>query len=301
MSVDPVPVDPVPVDPVPAGRRRWAWAEVDLDAITHNVHTLRAAVAPSEVWAVVKANGYGHGAVPVARAALAAGASGLCVALVEEGLELRSAGVESRVLVLSEQPPELLAEAVAGGLELTVYSTAQLAQIAAAGAHLHPVHLKIDTGMRRVGVRPSEALDLAEAIASSDAVQLAGVLTHLAVADDPDDPYTAGQLAQFNSIIVELGNAGHHPPAVHAANSAGGLAHHLSRLSMVRAGIAVYGISPGRGVDAYTSELRPAMSLVARVAHVKRVRTGERLSYGLRHQFAADTTVATLPLGYADG
>ncbi|MEO5900759.1 MAG: alanine racemase [Ilumatobacteraceae bacterium] len=284
-----------------SGGGRWAWAEVDLAAIAHNVAVLRATAAPSEVWAVVKANGYGHGAAAVARAALEAGAAGLCVALVQEGVELREAGIGGRILVLSEQPPELLAAAIAHDLELTVYTAGQLADLAAAGARRHPVHLKIDTGMRRVGAPPAGAVVLAAAIAGADAVELVGVLTHLAQADEPDDPYTDGQLGAFATVLDELTDAGYPAPAVHTANSAGLLAHPSSRQSFVRAGIAVYGISPGPGVDALVEGLRPAMSLHARVSFVKRVRSGERLSYGLRHRFATDTSVATLPIGYADG
>jgi alanine racemase len=283
------------------GGGRWAWAEVDLGAIAHNVRVLRAAAAPSQVWVVVKANGYGHGAVAVAETALAAGAGGLCVALVQEGVELRNAGVGGRILVLSEQPADLLSVAVAHDLELTVYTAAQLADLAAGGARRHPVHLKIDTGMRRVGAPPERAVALAIAIAGSDAAELAGVLTHLALADEPDDPYTGDQLAAFAEVLDELAAAGHHAPEIHAANSAGLLAHPAARRSFVRAGIAVYGISPGPALDDLTRDLQPAMSLHAKVSFVKRVRSGQRLSYGLRHQFAADTSVATLPIGYADG
>jgi alanine racemase len=155
--------------------------------------------------------------------------------------------------------------------------------------------------MRRVGASPEDAVALAAAIARSDAAVLVGVLTHLALADEPDDDYTDGQLTQFASVLDDLAAAGHPAPAVHIANSAGLLAHPSARRSFVRAGIAVYGLSPGPGVDALTAALRPAMSLHARVSFVKRVRSGERLSYGLRHQFAVDTNVATLPIGYADG
>ena len=126
---------------------RWAWAEVDLDAVRHNVETISAVVAPAAVWAVVKADGYGHGAAQVAAAARRGGAAGLCVALVKEGLVLRDAGLDCPILVLSEQPPDELADAIRAGLELTVYSHQQLEAIAAAGGDDHPVHLKIDTGM----------------------------------------------------------------------------------------------------------------------------------------------------------
>jgi alanine racemase len=280
---------------------RWAWVEIDPVAITHNTEHLRRVVAPSALWAVVKADGYGHGAVTAARAAIAGGAGGLCVALVQEGLELRSAAIDVPVLVLSEQPPEQLEAAVRAGLQLTVYSHRQLDALRACGAVDHPVHLKVDTGMRRVGAAPDDVPGLAEAIAASPATRLAGVYTHLAVADEPDDPYTDAQLDAFDDVLARLRTAGHDPGLVHAANSAGGLAHPRSRYDLVRGGIAVYGISPGPAVDGLCSGLRPALSLHARVSHVKRVRAGDRISYGLRHRFAADANVATLPIGYADG
>ncbi len=281
---------------------RWAWAEVDLDAIAHNVGLLRGVAHPSSVWAVVKADGYGHGAVPVARTAVAAGAAGLCVALVQEGVALRRAGIPAHVpvLVLSEQPPAQLPTAVAHDLALTVYSRAAVDAAAAAASGLgrigHPVHLKVDTGMHRVGCRPDEVRELVAAIRAHPALALAGIATHLAVADEPDDPYTAAQLAAFDAA-----RAGIDGVLVHGANSAGALAHPWARHDVVRTGIAVYGISPGPGVDPLAAGLRPALSLRARVAHVQRRAAGDRISYGLRHTFTRAATVATVPLGYADG
>ncbi len=187
------------------------------------------------------------------------------------------------------------------GLDLTVYSHAQLQAIAAAGARDHPVHLKIDTGMRRVGAAADETLGLAAAISDSDAVRLAGVCTHLAIADQPSDPFTAAQLELFDDLLTALTVAGHHPPLVHAANSAATFAFPESRFNMVRAGIAIYGISPSAALDRHADALRPALSLLARVSHVKQVRAGDRISYGLHHRFDGNTNVATLPLGYADG
>jgi len=284
---------------------RWAWAEVSAAAIEHNVRTIAAAVAPARTWAVVKADGYGHGAVLAAGAALAGGAEGLCVALVQEGVELRAAGIEAPIMVLSEQPEAQLSAAIAAGLQLTVYSTAAIAAVQAAvnvaGERDYPLHLKVDTGMRRVGSAPSDAVGLASLIASSPCTRLHGVFTHLAVADERDHTYTEHQLDRFDEVLAGLGAAGHHPEVVHAANSAGALAHPRARYDMVRAGIAIYGISPGPGVDALCTSLQPALSLKARVSHVKRVAAGDRISYGLRHTFAHDATVATLPLGYADG
>jgi len=280
---------------------RWAWADVDVDAVRQNVELLCTIAAPAAVWAVVKADGYGHGAVPVAAAALRGGATGLCVALVQEGLSLRAAGFDCPILVLSEQPATELVEAVRAELDLTVYSHAQLETIALAGGRDHPVHLKIDTGMRRVGAAADQALGLAAAISGSKAVRLAGVCTHLAVADEPSDPFTAMQIESFDDVLTALAVAGHHPPLVHAANSAATFAHRQAHFGMVRAGIAIYGISPGAALDHLTAGLRPALSLRSRVSHVKQVRAGDRISYGLRHRFDDNTIVATLPLGYADG
>ncbi len=285
--------------PVPDGR--WAWAQIDLDAIAHNVDVLRAAAAPAEVWAVVKADAYGHGAVPVARAALAAGAAGLCVALAEEAAELRAAGVDAPVLVLSEQPPSTAVDAVQLGLISTVYSIEQLDALQSAGAQAHRVQVKVDTGMHRVGCAPADVLSLLHEIDRRSAFVLDGVFTHLAVADEPSDPYTNRQLDRFDAVLVAIRAAGIEPGRVHASNSAGALAHPRARYDLVRAGIALYGIEPGRGVEHLCRELRPALSLYARVSHVKRMNAGDRISYGLRHAFDHDTNVATVPIGYADG
>jgi len=282
--------------------RRWAWAEIDLDAIAHNVAVLRRAVAPSALWAVVKADGYGHGAVAVAEAALAAGCAGLCVALTAEGVTLRDAGIDAPILVLSEQPAEHAAAIVARRLTPTVTTPEAVDALAAQRPHSLDVHVKVDTGMHRVGAAPADVPDLVRRIAAhAPHVRLAGVFTHLAVADEPADPYTARQLDCFDDVLAALPAGALDGVAVHAANSAGGLAHPAARRSFVRAGIAVYGISPGPGVDELAADLRPVLSLRARVSFVKRLAAGSRLSYGLRHTVAADTTVATVPLGYADG
>jgi alanine racemase len=284
---------------------RWAWADIDLDAVAANLVVLRERVAPASVWAVVKAGGYGHGAVAVARAALAAGAEGLCVALVQEGAELRRAGVSAPILVLSEQPPEQVADLVALGLTPTVCSVSGAILVAeavqAAWLPPCPVHVKVDTGMHRVGARPEDAAELARLVAETPQLVLEGCFTHLAVADEPGDPYTAWQLERFDAVLAELAADGIRPRLVHAANSAGGLAHRAARRSLVRAGIGVYGISPGPGVADLAAPLRPVLSLRARVAQVKRLAAGCRISYGLRYRFEHDATVATVPIGYADG
>jgi len=281
---------------------RWAWAEIDLDALAHNVAVLRRAVAPAAVWAVVKADAYGHGATAVARAAVAAGCEGLCVALTTEGVALREAGIEAPILVLSEQPAEHAPTIIAHRLTPTVTTADGIDALAALAPDDLDVHLKVDTGMHRVGAAPADAGALVGLIAASAPhLRLAGVFTHLAVADEPADPYTAGQLARFAHTLAALPADALEGVAVHAANSAGGLAHPAARHSFVRAGIALYGISPGPDVAPLVTELRPVLALKARVSFVKRLTAGQRLSYGLRHTVLVDTNVATVPLGYADG
>jgi alanine racemase len=284
--------------------QRWAWAEIDLAAVAHNVGVLRAAAAPAAVWAVVKADGYGHGSVDVARAVLDAGAEGLCVALVQEARVLRNAGIDAPMLVLSAQPAEQAAEQVALGVTSAVIDAAGMAALDAAAldaGRIHDVHLKIDTGIHRMGCAPEDAAELAVLAAGASGLRLAGVFTHLATADEPDHPAVARQFARFDQALAAVCAAGVDPGLVHIANSAGALALPSARRDLVRAGIAIYGISPGAGVDHLASALRPAMSLHARVSRVQRVPAGEGVSYGLRHIVQRETTIATVPIGYADG
>ncbi len=284
--------------------RRWAWAEIDLGAVAHNVEVVRRAVAPADVWAIVKADAYGHGAEPVARAALAGGAVGLGVALTAEGVALRERRVDAPILVLSEQPPDDAPLLVEHHLTPTVTTAAGIDAVAAAARGRGPsssvgVHLKVDTGMHRVGACPDDVAPLIERIEGhAPALRLEGVFTHLAVADEPADPYTEEQLRVFDEVLAGLPAR---PSVVHAANSAGALAHPQARRSFVRAGIVIYGISPGPAVDELCRDLRPVMALKARVSAVQRRQPGDRISYGLRHTFDRPTTVATVPIGYHDG
>jgi alanine racemase len=284
---------------------RAAVAIVDLDAIAHNVGVLARAAAPSIVWVVVKADAYGHGAVEVARAAIDAGASGLCVALVQEGVELRRAGVSAPILLLSEQPLEQSETIVEHDLIPTVCSLDAVTRLVAcareARRETFDVHVKVDTGMHRMGVEPESALTIIEAVAASGVLRLAGLFTHLAVADEPEHPMNAIQLERLDHVVAAAASAGHRPGAVHAANSAATLALPDARRDLVRVGIAVYGIVPGDGVSGLCTDLRPAMRLEARVSRVARVGAGEGVSYGLRHVCPIATTVATVPIGYADG
>ena len=281
------------------------WAEVDLDAVRTNVEVIAAHVAPARVLAVVKADAYGHGAVEVSRAALEAGASWLGVALVEEGVRLRDAGILAPILLLSEPVDGAAPVVVANALTPVVYTPAAveaLAKAVASSGRGEPleVHLKVDTGMHRVGCDADDAVDLARLVAQHAELRLGGVCTHLAVADEPSNPYTSVQLTRFDAVLRDLAEAGHHPGLVHAANTAAGIAVPGSRYDMVRAGIGIYGIAPSAEVDGMVP-LRPAMAVKARVSHVKTLPAGSRLSYGLRYELSSDARVATVPVGYADG
>jgi alanine racemase len=288
-----------------ADAARSVWSEVDLGAIRANVAALVDLAAPAALLAVVKANGYGHGAVPVARAVLAAGASWLGVARIEEGEQLRDAGIDAPIMLLSEPAPRVAARVVAAGLTAVVYTDAGIDALAKAVADSGrgtplDVHLKIDTGMHRVGCAPDDALALARAIAARDELELAGVCTHLAVADEPDNVYTRQQLASFDAALDALDGEGLRPPMAHAANSAGLLVAG-ARYDLVRVGIACYGLPPAPAVQHDSVALRPALSLRARVTFVKSLPAGARVSYGLRSEVGWSGRVATVPAGYADG
>lgn len=281
-------------------RFRPTVAHVDLGAVRHNVRALRAPDA--ELMAVVKANGYGHGDVPVARAALEAGAAWLGVALVEEGIRLREAGIEAPILVLTEFPPGSEKDALTASLTPTLYTERGLeALVEACRALGRPagVHIKVDTGMHRVGSSPGEAVSLAED-ARHRGLEIEGVWSHLAVSEEPEDEANARQLALFGQVLDDLDRAGVRPRYRHLANSGAAIALPESHLDLVRVGIAAFGISPGPAV-AGRVDLRPAMSLRSRVALVKRVAAGEGISYGLRYAPERDATIATVPVGYADG
>lgn len=281
-----------------------AWVEVDLGAVAANVVSLRALSAPAEVCVVVKADGYGHGAVPVARAAAEAGATWLAVAQVDEAVALRRAGVPGPVLLLSEPRADEVDAAVEAGVAVTVATEALVSRLAAAaernGAPVS-VHLKVDTGMHRVGVSPLDAVALAKLVAARHELSLDAVWTHCAVADELDDGgFTALQLARYDDVVAAIEATGIPVPLRHAANSAAAIARPEARHDLVRCGIAVYGIPPAPAL-ADRVALQPALRLATEVSAVRAVGAGEGVSYGLHHRMERDTVVATLPIGYADG
>lgn len=289
---------PVGTSPVLSTGFRPTVAEIDLDAVRHNVRTVKPPT--SELMAVVKANGYGHRAIPVARAALDGGATWLGVALVEEGVALRDAGIEAPVLVLTEFPPGSEREALAASLTPTVYSRRAVRSLAdAVQTDGVGVHVKVDTGMHRVGIPPAEAPALVEE-ASASGLSIEGIWTHFAMAEEPDDPTTARQLELFLDVCETLASRGIRPRYRHAANSGATLASPDTHLDLVRVGAAIYGIAPGPALKDRLG-LRPTMTLRSAVTHTKRVPSGHGISYGHRHRTARETTIATVPIGYADG
>jgi alanine racemase len=278
---------------------RPSWVEVDLDAIMHNVAEIRRAVTPAAVCAVVKADGYGHGDVPVAEAALAGGAGWLAVALVEEAARLREAGIDAPILLLSEPEPADVAEVIAWDLRPTVYRSHFARALAAAAKAAHPVHVKVDTGMHRVGADPAAAMELLVLIEATEHLELESIWTHFAVAEEDED-YTRLQIRRLEEIIAATRRSGIEVPVVHAANTAGALAYEEARFDMVRVGLGIYGLRPAPHVGADV-DLRPAMRVVSQVALAKRLAAGDRPSYGRRRALSGEATVATVPIGYADG
>ncbi|HLE38624.1 MAG TPA: alanine racemase [Acidimicrobiia bacterium] len=277
---------------------RPSWIEVDLGAVRGNVVTIAAAVAPAEVCAVVKADGYGHGDVPVAEAAIEAGATRLGVALVSEGVGLREAGIDVPILLLSEPLAEDAAEVVRWRLTPTVDRRLFLDALAAVAPPGYPVHVKVDTGMHRVGALPDAALELAGAVAAGP-LDLEGVWTHFPVAEE-DAEFTAAQVASLDRFLERLAGRGIRPRVVHAANTAGALGNPAARRDFVRIGIGIYGLRPAPGFAPEVA-LRPAMRVMSRVVHLQHLPEGSRPSYGRRRPLAKDSTVATVPVGYADG
>jgi len=272
------------------------WAEIDLDALAHNVRRAVRLAGPARVMAVVKANAYGHGALPVARTALAAGAAWLGVARAGEGAHLRRAGIDAPILVFGLVAPAQVPTVLDLGLTPAVFDLEQAALWANLG-HRAGVHLKVDTGMGRLGFSPERPEEILQA-ARMPGLRLKGVFTHFATADGPDLAYAAWQLERFLDVIRLLRDAGHTGFIAHAANSGALLNLPRARLDMVRPGIMLYGYHPAGKPD---PDLRPVMSLKARVAQVKAVPRGSRVGYGSTHVTPEATVIATVPVGYADG
>lgn len=281
---------------------RTNYCEIDLDAIRHNVGVMKSHIAGgAKFLAVVKANAYGHGAVPVARAALEAGADMLAVAIPEEGVELRRAAIDAPILVLGGAEPEAADAIVASRLTQVVFDEARIRALSAAGERLGmtaQVHLKLDTGMNRIGVRtPGEVRELVALIDSLPGIELTGCFTHMATADEDDRAGTLAQIARFEALCAAIAQVHPAPITRHAANTACIFRYPQAHFDMVRGGIALYGYPPVPEAVG----LRPAMRWVARGVYVKTIAPGERVSYGGTFEAQRETRVMTVPVGYADG
>ena len=272
---------------------RPTHVEVDLSAVAHNVSAIRDLIAPSDVCAVVKADAYGHGDVPVAQAAIDAGATSLAVALVEEGVRLREAGVEAPILLLSEPQHDSVVELSRWALTPTVYSEDFVEILASSRERFEP-HLKVDTGMHRVGADPNELGKLIAAVERAPNLGLGAVWTHFAVADE-DPRFTERQIERFDEAI-----SGYDVPLQHLCNTPGALLFPTARRDVCRIGLGIYGLHPTPKTHEVI-ELRPAMRVVSQVAHVQERSAGDRPSYGRVRPLNADSRVATVPVGYADG
>ncbi len=285
-----------------------AEVRVDLRAIRDNVAALAGHAPSAQVMAVVKADGYGHGLVPTARAALAGGATWLGTAVLQEALMLRAAGVEGRILCWLAAPGERWAEAIEADIDVTASSAAAVEEIAAAGADLgRParLHLKLDSGLGRNGATVDEwpgVVDAALKAEADGALRLVGVMSHFAIADAPQHPTVTRQTDVFRAAVELAESRGARLEVRHIANSAATLTTPAAHFDLVRPGIAVYGLSPVPDVAGPAElGLRPAMTVRARFANVKRVPAGQGVSYGHEYVTDRETTLGLVPLGYADG
>jgi alanine racemase len=298
--------------------KHLTWAEIDLNAYAHNIRELRRITSPNaRLMAVVKADGYGHGALEVARVALLNGADWLGVARLHEAVELREKGVEAPILVLGYTPPDAAQTLIEFDLSQSVYSRdtaeAYSGQAAGAGKSLK-VHIKVDSGMGRLGIVLDDLLDddadpaitgsalnEVEAISRLDNLNVEGLFTHFATSDSADKSYADQQLKRFSGFIAKLDRAGLTPAVKHAANSGAVIDMPASHLDLVRPGIATYGLNPSDEVNLSKVNLKPVMALKSRIIHLKKVPAGFHISYGITYRTPNPTTIATVPVGYADG
>lgn len=284
---------------------RPTWAEIDLDSIAHNVREVSRILPPGTgLMAVVKANGYGHGALQVAETALQNGASFLGVAAADEGIELREAGITAPILILGYTPTDCADLVVSFGLAQTVYSHELLHALHDAAMRQNrtaAIHIKVDTGMGRLGfIDIEEAVEFAKAASALPALQVEGVYTHFATSDELDSPYAEEQMRRWGELRERLQHAGLKIPYQHISNSAGILQYTGCPGNMVRLGISMYGYYPSDEVP-QDIELRPALRFVSHIVHLKQVPAGTKISYGATYETTAPAMIATIPVGYADG
>ncbi len=285
--------------------RQRAWIEIDLNKLAHNIRQIKSILSPNtELMTVVKADAYGHGAVEVAQTALKNGASWLAVATLSEGIELRQAGIEAPILILgSINSPEEIKAVAYWQLEPTIGNSQQALNFSDILTTLKtslPVHLKLDTGMSRLGTNWENAVEFVKFVQKLPQLQVASIYSHLATADDPDPTFMQLQHQRFQQAIKQLQQWNITPPRLHIANSAAIMSDRSFDYDLVRVGLAIYGLYPSQHLSK-TIPLEPILQVKARVTQVKTIKAGTGVSYG--HQFVADqdTTIAIVGIGYADG
>jgi len=284
---------------------RPVWAEIDLDCVAHNIREFQRIIPKStQIMAVVKADGYGHGAIKVAKAALQAGVTRLAIAIIEEGIVLRQKGFTTPIHILGVSAPETEKAAVEHNLIPTICtleSARNFSDIGKALGKTITFHLKLDTGMGRIGVRTDRLPEFLEALKPLPNLEMEGVFSHFSKADEYDKTYTKKQLTTYKQCLNMIQETGFTPRIRCLANSAGTMEVPESLFDMVRIGISLYGLYPSNEVDKTRVNLKPVMSWKTQIAHIKTLPPGEAVSYGGMFITQRPTVVATLPLGYADG
>lgn len=283
---------------------RPTWAEVDLSAIRDNIKAIRArAGANVRVMPAVKADGYGHGALAVSKACLEAGADVLCVACVEEAIQLRDAGITAPILILGCSTADAASEIVRGDISATVCDVAFAKDLSDAALRQQKtvrIHVKVDTGMGRIGIQPDRALDFVDEMKSLPGLELEGIFTHFPTSDETDRSFTLSQIEIMCKLRRALARYGAQAPMMHTANSGGILAFPEAYFDAVRPGIMIYGCYPSSEVER-SIPIREAMTLKTRIVFLKESDAGTTISYGRTHALKQRSKVATLPIGYGDG
>jgi alanine racemase len=278
------------------------WLEIDLGAIRNNVRNLLK-LTNTNVMAVVKADGYGHGALAIAKAATQAGATWCGAARLDEALNLRRAGINTRILVLGYTPPDRIPDAIANNITLTVYDPRvgkEYAQKAVEHGQDVRVHVKVDTGMGRLGMHPEEALTLLQQMKEDEGLEIEGICTHFARADEPEVNTTNQQMKRFNDLLQKLDEANMRPKMTHTANSAGSICFPESRFDLVRPGIAMYGLDPSPEAP-LPDDFQAALTWKARLSSKKTLPARHGISYGHKYYTQTEERIGVVPVGYADG
>ena len=285
---------------------RPVWAEINLDNLAHNIREVRRVTRPeSMVTAVIKADGYGHGAAVIGKTLLENGADRFAVATLSEGVQLRKSYPDTEILVLGYTPAEMASVVIENRLIQTLYSletAVAFSEAAAVKGTRVKIHIKLDTGMSRIGFQADEkAVEDIVAISKLPGIELEGMFTHFAVADETDKTFTHQQVGKYQWVAQELEKRGVKIPVKHVCNSAGIMDLPEYNFDMVRAGIMMYGLNPSDDIDKTCVTLKEVMTLKARISHVKELEAGRGISYGLKYVTSGVEKIATLPLGYADG